>query len=114
MSPPAGSHGVRRACRRRRTRWHHSCMPCAAFLVSDGSHCRAEAAQEEKKQDAARRRKKDEEVADKMRLLSEARQAIERELERRVDGLERQARLFVTSRGPAILVSTPSRPHAGA
>ena len=58
-------------------------------------HLRVEAAQEEKKQDAARRRKKDEEVADKMRLLSEARQLVERELERRVDGLERQVRIGV-------------------
>ncbi len=53
----------------------------------------AEAAQEEKKEAAARRRKKDEETADKMRLLVEARQLVERELERRVDGLERQVHL---------------------
>ena len=52
--------------------------------------CCAEAAQEERKQEAARRRKKDHEVADKMRLLSEARQLVEAELERRIDGLERQ------------------------
>ena len=42
--------------------------------------------------EAARRRKKDDEVADKMRLLSEARQLVERDLQQRVDSLERQVR----------------------
>ena len=52
--------------------------------------CRAETTEEDRKRDAARRRKKDDEIADKMRLLSEARQLVEQELERRLDGLERQ------------------------
>ena len=59
-------------------------------INSHWRRCCAEAAQEERKLEAARRQKKDDEVAHKMRLLSEARQLVERELERRVENLERQ------------------------